>query len=462
MMGLSTFVALLIFFIYWTFMSVEVFGILGYDQINFPLFYLVLLIASAGNFKALERLDFSPTSRRWLSIVAVTNREMVMIGVILFGAIFATKDDAISRLFIGSFLVASWFFLLLINRFLPDFFLKGSFTGANKARLALVGRRKVASRITQWAKRAQTYGVDVEGLVRIQSVSDAPPEDAPGFKDLGVVDDLDAIIAEHKITHVVLIDNRHGEEWIRKAVDVTLSAGARLWIFDAWSYFFDRPLLADTHEGQTYFTFHDEPLEDPVNRTIKRTLDIAIALPVVLFVLPVLCVFVKFKQSREAPGPLFFRQRRHGRQQSPFMVYKFRSMYFDDKRTEEAKQATAGDCRVYPFGEFLRRTSLDEIPQFINVLQGDMSVVGPRPHLDKHDELFAEIVKFYKTRNYIKPGITGLAQTKGYRGEITNPKQIEERVRYDFEYITHWSLWVDLWLILKTTIQVFRPPASAR
>lgn len=137
-------------------------------------------------------------------------------------------------------------------------------------------------------------------------------------------------------------------------------------------------------------------------------------------------------------------------------------MYQDDARSEEIKQATAGDSRVYPFGDFLRRTSLDEIPQFINVLQGDMSVVGPRPHLDKHDELFAKIVQFYKTRNYIKPGITGLAQTKGYRGEITNPKQIEERVRYDFEYITHWSLWVDLWLILKTALQIFRPPDSAR
>lgn len=289
-------------------MSVEVFDILGYDQINFPLFYLVLLIASAGNFKALERLDFTPTARRWLSIVAVTNRELVMVGVIMFGAIFATNDDAISRLFIGSFLAASWFFLLILNRYLPDFCLRRSFNGDNKARLALVGRRKVATRMKSWAKRAETYGVHVEGLVRIQSGSDDTTDDDAGFKVLGTVENLKEVIREHRITHVVLIDNRHGEEWIKYAVDVTLSQGARLWIFDAWSYFFDRPLLADTHDGQTYFTFHNEPLEDPVNRTMKRILDIAIALPVVLFLLPILCIFVKIKQRKEAPGPLFFRQ----------------------------------------------------------------------------------------------------------------------------------------------------------
>tara|TARA_B110000037_G_scaffold220312_1_gene287812 strand:- start:115281 stop:116396 length:1116 start_codon:yes stop_codon:yes gene_type:complete len=326
---------------------------------------------------------------------------MVMVGVILFGAIFATNDDAISRVFIGSFLAASWLFLLVLNRYLPDFWLKNSFKGDNQARLALVGRRKVASRMKSWAERAETYGVHVEGLVRIQSGSDETTDEEAGFKVLGTVENLEMVIKEHKITHIVLIDNRHGEEWIKKAVDVTLSQGARLWIFDAWSYFFDRPLLADTHDGQTYFTFHNEPLEDPVNRTLKRALDIAVSLPVVFFLLPILCLVVKIKQHREAPGPLFFRQRRHGRQQAPFMVYKFRSMYQDDDRTEEIKQATTGDSRVFPFGDFLRRTSLDELPQFINVLQGDMSVVGPRPHLDKHDGMFARIVQFYTRRAII-------------------------------------------------------------
>ncbi len=465
MMGLGTFVALSLFFLYWSIMSVEVFGFLNYSQINFPLFYLIILIASGASFRAIDTLDFTQSHRRWLSAIAVANRELVAFGVLLFGAIFATQYDAISRLFIASFLVAAWFFLVLLNRYLPDMFLGNAFSGENEARLALVGRAVSVERVESWRRQAETYGVRVVGLVKSVDSDEfderrLPAE--PSVRELGRVEDLRKIITEEGITHVMLIDHRYGDNWVRQAVDEAQEAGARIWIYNAWDYFFDRPLMADSFDGHTYFTFHEEPLEDPVNRILKRIFDIIVSLVVVIFILPPLCLGVALIQRVQSPGPLFFRQRRLGRQQKPFMVYKFRSMHVDEARIHEARQAEKEDPRIYPFAHFMRRTSIDEIPQFINVLQGDMSVVGPRPHLDKHDEQFARIVQFYKTRNYIKPGITGLAQTRGYRGEIENPEQIRERVRLDVEYISTWSLWLDFWLVLKTTAQVFSPPEAAR
>lgn len=144
-------------------------------------------------------------------------------------------------------------------------------------------------------------------------------------------------------------------------------------------------------------------------------------------------------------------------------MLKFRSMYATvaDRRLE-AQQAKRDDPRIYPFGHFLRRASLDEFPQFWNVLTGRMSIVGPRPHLPEHDEEFSIVARRYRTRQLAKPGITGLAQVNGYRGEITDVDLLRRRVELDIEYITTWSIWLDLQITLKTAIQLFFPPESAR
>ena len=136
---------------------------------------------------------------------------------------------------------------------------------------------------------------------------------------------------------------------------------------------------------------------------------------------------------------------------------------YDLKQDENARavQAQKEDNRIYPLGSILRKTSLDEIPQFINVLIGDMSVSGPRPHLIKHDEEFSNLLKSYYTRHYVKPGITGLAQTKGYRGEISEIQLLEKRIHFDLEYINHWSILMDIEIVIKTIWQVIFPPKSA-
>ena len=143
-------------------------------------------------------------------------------------------------------------------------------------------------------------------------------------------------------------------------------------------------------------------------------------------------------------------------------MLKFRSMFAEKPDPQrEARQAYFGDNRIFPFGRFLRKTSLDEFPQFWNVLVGEMSLVGPRPHLPVHDSEFALVSRTYRTRHLVKPGITGLAQVRGYRGEISDPQLLRHRVQLDIYYITHGSVWLDLQITLQTFWQIFFPPKSA-
>ncbi len=208
-------------------------------------------------------------------------------------------------------------------------------------------------------------------------------------------------------------------------------------------------------------TLTSEPLENPVNRLLKRLLDIAVSLPVVLFVLPPLTLVVWLRQRMQSSGPVFHRQYRSGLNRKKFLIYKYRTMHVANSASALTKQAQANDSRIYPFGRFLRRTSLDEFPQFLNVLMGKMSVSGPRPHLLEHDEQFSKIVNSYYTRHFVKPGITGLAQTRGYRGEISEPSLLHKRIGYDMIYIRRWTLLLDLQILLRTVSQVFFPPRSA-
>ena len=212
-----------------------------------------------------------------------------------------------------------------------------------------------------------------------------------------------------------------------------------------------------------FIAFPNEPLEDPLHRIIKRTIDLSLAIPTCLFLLAPLTVLVWVVQRRQSPGPLFYRQVRYGMNRVPFEIIKFRSMHVDQTGdlVTEARQATRDDPRVYSFGRFLRKSSLDEFPQFWNVLRGEMSIVGPRPHPIKLDEALEREFKAYRSRHYVKPGITGLAQANGFRGEITSPEQLNSRIRKDLDYIYNWSPMKDISIIFATVLQLFLPPDSA-
>jgi len=222
---------------------------------------------------------------------------------------------------------------------------------------------------------------------------------------------------------------------------------------------FNRPVRFYEDDGVQFVSFRDEPLECPINRALKRVTDIALALPVLLFVLPVLCLVVYLIQRVQSPGPLFYRQRRTGIHFKPFEILKFRTMYASGH--DETVQAQVNDERVFSIGGWLRRLSIDEVPQVINVLRGEMSIVGPRPHMVEHDGQFERVAETYRLRSMVKPGITGLAQIQGRRGETRSSEDVVERVRSDVFYLENWSMGLDWLIILRTALQVVRPPKTA-
>ena len=191
-----------------------------------------------------------------------------------------------------------------------------------------------------------------------------------------------------------------------------------------------------------------------INGLVKRISDIVLACFILLLISPVLAA-IAIGVKMTSPGPILFRQRRYGLDGKEIVVYKFRSMTVQDDGAV-VMQATRNDQRVTPFGGFLRRTSLDELPQFINVLQGRMSIVGPRPHAVAHNETYRKLIKGYMVRHKVKPGITGWAQVNGYRGETETVEKMQKRIEFDLEYLRNWSIGLDLWIIVKTVAVVLK------
>jgi Undecaprenyl-phosphate glucose phosphotransferase len=186
---------------------------------------------------------------------------------------------------------------------------------------------------------------------------------------------------------------------------------------------------------------------------IKRAIDVGGSAVLLVFVLPLMAVIATLIKL-DSPGPVLFRQQRFGFGQKPFKLYKFRSMRCEAGNDPAIPQARRHDPRVTRIGRFLRRTSLDELPQLINVLKGDMSLVGPRPHATLHDEKYGDLIEGYFARHHVKPGITGWAQVHGWRGETDTLEKMERRIECDIYYINHWSLLMDLQILFKTLVVV--------
>lgn len=214
-------------------------------------------------------------------------------------------------------------------------------------------------------------------------------------------------------------------------------------------YFGDLPILS----------LRSEPLDDVGNRIKKRALDLVVSSLVIILILSWMIPILGLLILLESRGPIFFGQLRTGKDKKTFRCLKFRSMRTN--KDADLKQATRNDSRVTRIGKFIRKTSLDEFPQFLNVFKGEMSLVGPRPHMLKHTDDYSQVVDDYMVRQFLKPGITGWAQINGYRGEITNPEQIRMRVNKDLWYLENWSLWLDIKIMFLTVYHVLRGNQNA-
>lgn len=203
-----------------------------------------------------------------------------------------------------------------------------------------------------------------------------------------------------------------------------------------------------------YLSLYREPLSLVENRVLKRAFDIVFSLVFLCTLFPIIFVVVAIITKLTMPGPIFFKQKRTGYNGKEFYCLKFRSMKVNAQ--SDQLQATKDDPRKTKWGNIMRKTNIDELPQFINVLKGEMSIVGPRPHMLKHTEQYSHLIGNYMVRHYVKPGVTGWSQVTGFRGETKELSQMEGRIKGDIYYIEHWSMWLDFYIIYKTVANAIK------
>ncbi len=305
---------------------------------------------------------------------------------------------------------------------------------------------KVAKALTDSAD----YGVDFIGYFDDRT-DDRVHQDA-SLQRLGGLTDVASYATEHGV-HEVYITLPLGSqprivELLEHVQDTTASL---FFVPDVFGISIIQGRLQDMN-GVPVVGICETPFTG-TNELVKRVSDIVLATFILLLISPfLLAIAIGVKLS--SPGPVIFRQRRNGLDGGEIVVYKFRSMQAQDNGSL-VRQATKDDPRITRFGAFIRRTSLDELPQFINVLQGRMSIVGPRPHAVAHNEEYRQLIKAYMVRHKVKPGITGWAQVNGHRGETDTIEKMQARVEYDLEYLRNWSLGLDLQIIVRTIRLVF-------
>ncbi|MSU23748.1 MAG: exopolysaccharide biosynthesis polyprenyl glycosylphosphotransferase [Opitutus sp.] len=387
-------------------------------------------------------------------------RQVSLMALLTFTMMFATQDHSISRLFLGSFLVWCWLGLALLNARLPRALARVVFQRGHRLPTVFIGPIASFVKLHDWIAHKEPLGIHPLGVLS----DDVPPSGStpPSVPWLGRVADLPQVLGERQIGQVILLELPATDAEARAVIDICHEKGCRLLIHNNLAERYTQPLVPTIEEGRHFYTLQEEPLEDPLNRLMKRAYDLAVAVPVVVFLLPPLCLWVWLMQRLQAPGALIYARERRGLQGETFHMLKFRSMFTEPAdAAAESRQARAEDARIFPFGRFIRRRSLDEFPQFWNVLRGDMSIVGPRPYMPLLDEEFRLQTRGYRTRHLVKPGITGLAQSLGYRGEILEQEMLRRRVHWDVHYISHWSVWLDLQITARTLWQVIRPPVTA-
>ncbi len=376
-------------------------------------------------------------------------------GMSLF--VVLSKDPVISRLFLVTFLASSFVALNLSEYFLARLLSQAIFGSKGNARTLLVGSARSVLAFQEWAHDRRMYGLQIVGA--LSDEGEAAFKGSLAGMWIGAEDEVGKKMSEHRIDQLVLVEPVDDMNQVREMIRLCEMHGIRFVLVNDMSEWAGRKLASRNLDGMNMTFLYEEPLEDPMNQILKRAFDIAVALVACVTVLPVACLLTALIHRIQSPGPLFFKQKRIGIKGSAFEIYKFRSLH--DRPHAEGKQVTTADERVFSGGRFLRKFSIDELPQFLNVLRGEMSVIGPRPHFLEHDEYFAKLLQNYKTRSLVKPGITGLAQVRGYRGNTEGAGHIEQRIISDISYLENWSLSLDFVILFRTFYHMLFPPKTA-
>lgn len=358
-------------------------------------------------------------------------------------AIFSGK--AIAIFMICSFVLISGFKYILFY-YLKKYRLV---TGSNYRNAVIIGYTPEAIKLKEVFENRNDFGYRFLGYFSDKKTNAAIT---------GKLDQLKAFVLANKVDEIYCSLNEITNDQLKDLVEFADDYRKTIKFIPDSKEIFSKNLKIDYYEFFPVLSLQKTLLHDPITKLFKRFFDIVFSLFVLVFLLswlvPIMAILIKL----ESRGPIFFKQGRPGIDEKEFFCFKFRSMKIN-KTTE--REASKNDPRVTKIGRFIRKTSIDEMPQFLNVLMGDMSVVGPRPHLWSQNKAYGNKIKKYMVRHYVKPGITGLAQVRGFRGEIETDEDMINRIKYDVFYIENWSLILDLKIIAQTVINIFKGEEKA-
>lgn len=374
--------------------------------------------------------------------------------VTLFTFLVILNYDDVSRLQITYFVI-TYFVLLFISRILFIRVLKYyRKRGFNYRNVIIIGANHNGIAISNILAKDVAYGYRIKGYFCDNGVSKNE------IKILGKIQEALPYLQNNPIHEVYLsvshVNSSYAQDLIRYCEDNLIRVKL---VPDFTNFTRSRKVQIDFYDNIPVVSMRHEPLESTLNRVMKRLFDILFSLLVILLIFPWLFPLLMILVKLSSKGPVFFKQQRSGENNRTFWCLKFRTMRVNNLADE--LQATKNDSRITSIGKFLRRSNLDELPQFFNVLVGDMSVVGPRPHMLKHTKEYSELINAFLVRHLVKPGITGWAQVCGFRGETINIEQMEKRVEYDIWYIENWSFLLDLKIIFRTVLNMLRGEKNA-
>lgn len=328
--------------------------------------------------------------------------------------------------------------LIAFDKFFIYFFLRKfrTFFGGNFRKVIIVGTGKKANQLADFFNENLDYGYKLERVFEFKKEKELEFEQCFSFVSSNNIDEIYCSLTSFNNTD------------IDKFVDFTDNNLKVLKFLPDNKDVLSRNLILDYYGYIPIISLRNTPLDKHANKLLKRVFDIVFSSLIILLIMswliPILAILIKL----ESKGPVFFKQKRNGLNYEEFSCFKFRSMRLND--IADLEQVSKNDPRITKIGKFMRKTSIDELPQFFNAFIGTMSVVGPRPHMVSHTEMYAKSVDKFMVRHFIKPGITGLAQTNGFRGEVENEHDIINRVKYDIFYLENWSLLLDIKIIVLT------------
>ena len=326
--------------------------------------------------------------------------------------------------------------------------------GYNFKRVVIVGARQTGLMLHKELQSNAGYGYKFLGFFD----SEEPEEEKIKALYRGGISEVEKFCLDNKVDELYCALPSSEDAHIINMLQISERNTIRFFIVPEVRRFMTRTLNFGNIGAIPLLSVREEPLQKWLSRFVKRSIDLFVSGMVILFS-PLWFLPIAIAVKKSSPGPILFRQKRTGYMGRDFDCLKFRTMCVN--KDSDTKQAERGDARITKVGAFLRKTSLDEFPQFFNVFMGDMSLVGPRPHMLKHTEDYSRLIDKYMVRHFIKPGLTGWAQVNGYRGETKTLQQMEKRVEYDIWYLEHWNVFIDIKIILLTAFGVFKGDENA-